>query len=76
IEPQTEHAKRRTISAEEANERNITEDAEETLRLDEKKQLSAEEPNEGAERLENTTEKNEMPPQMQKERKWDIEGKN
>ncbi|MEN2284684.1 AAA family ATPase [Enterococcus lactis] len=76
IEPQSEHAKGRTISAEEANERNITEDAEETLRLDEKKQLSAEEPNEGAERLENTTEKNEMPPQMQKERKSDIEGKN
>ncbi|MCR2208839.1 hypothetical protein NSX47_24335, partial [Salmonella enterica] len=43
---------------------------------DEKKQLSAEEPNEGAERLEKTTEKNEMPPQMQKERKSDIEGKN
>ncbi len=76
IEPQSEHAKGRTISAEEANERNITEDAEETLRLDEKKQLSAEEPNEGAERLEKTTEKNEMPPQMQKERKSDIEGKN
>lgn len=76
IEPQSEHAKGRTISAEEANERNITEDAEETLRLDEKKQLFAEEPNEGAERLEKTTEKNEMPPQMQKERKSDIEGKN
>ncbi len=76
IEPQSEHAKGRTIGAEEANERNITEDAEETLRLDEKKQLSAEEPNEGAERLEKTTEKNEMPPQMQKERKSDIEGKN
>ena len=76
IEPQSEHAKGRTISAEEANERNITEDAEETLRLDEKKQLSAEEPNEGAERLEKTTEKNEMPPQIQKERKSDIEGKN
>lgn len=76
IEPQSEHAKGRTISAEEANERNITEDAEETLRLDEKKQLSAEELNEGEERLEKTTEKNEMPSQMQKERRSDIEGKN
>lgn len=76
IEPQSEHAKGRTISAEEANERNITEDAEETLRLDEKKQLSAEEPNVEEERLEKTTEKNEMPPQMQKERRSDIEGKN
>ncbi|EME8263748.1 AAA family ATPase [Enterococcus faecium] len=76
IEPQSEHTKGRTISAEEANERNITEDAEETLRLDEKKQLSDEEPNVEEERLEKTTEKNEMPPQMQKERRSDIEGKN
>ena len=57
IKPQSEHAKGRIISAEEANERNITEDAEETLRLDEKKQLSDEEPNVEEERLEKTTEK-------------------
>ncbi|HAP6479309.1 AAA domain-containing protein [Enterococcus faecium] len=74
--PQSEHTKGRTISAEEANERNITENAEEILRLDEKKSLSAEEPNEGEEKQEETIEKNEMPPQMQKERKSDIEGKN
>lgn len=74
--PQSEHAKGRTISAEEANERNITENAEEILRLDEKKSLSAEEPNEGEEKQEETIEKNEIPPQMQKERSSDIEGKN
>ncbi|MFZ4355784.1 hypothetical protein ACOYYK_19030, partial [Enterococcus gallinarum] len=62
--------------AEEANERNITENAEEILRLDEKKSLSAEEPNEGEEKQEETIEKNEIPPQMQKERSSDIEGKN
>lgn len=74
--PQSEHTKGRTISAEEANERNITENAEEILRLDEKKSLSAEEPNEGEEKQEETIEKNEIPPQMQKERSSDIEGKN
>ncbi|HAQ7291682.1 TPA: AAA domain-containing protein [Enterococcus faecium] len=74
--PQSEHTKERTISAEEANERNITENAEEILRLDEKKSLSAEEPNEGEEKQEETIEKNEIPPQMQKERSSDIEGKN
>ena len=74
--PQSEHTKGRTISAEEANERNITENAEEILRLDEKKSLSAEEPNEGEEKQEETIEKNEFPPQMQKERSSDIEGKN
>ncbi|HFM5919242.1 TPA: AAA family ATPase [Enterococcus faecium] len=74
--PQSEHTKERTISAEEANERNITENAEEILRLDEKKSLSAEEPNEGEEKKEETIEKNEIPPQMQKERSSDIEGKN
>ncbi|MCM6854429.1 AAA family ATPase [Enterococcus faecium] len=74
--PQSEHKKGRTISAEEANERNITENAEEILRLDEKKSLSAEEPNEGEEKQEETIEKNEIPPQMQKERSSDIEGKN
>ena len=73
---QSEHTKGRTISAEEANERNITENAEEILRLDEKKSLSAEEPNEGEEKQEETIEKNEFPPQMQKERSSDIEGKN
>ena len=73
---QSEHTKERTISAEEANERNITENAEEILRLDEKKSLSAEEPNEGEEKQEETIEKNEIPPQMQKERSSDIEGKN
>ena len=55
--PQSEHTKERTISAEEANERNITENAEEILRLDEKKSLSAEEPNEGEEKQEETIEK-------------------
>ena len=74
--PQSEHTKGRTISAKEANERNITENAEEILRLDEKKSLSAEEPNEGEEKQEETIEKNEIPPQMQKERSSDIEGKN
>lgn len=74
--PQSEHTKGRTISAEEANERNITENAEEILLLDEKKSLSAEEPNEGEEKQEETIEKNEIPPQMQKERSSDIEGKN
>ena len=74
--PQSEHTKGRTISAEEANERNITENAEEILRLDEKKSLSAEEPNEGEEKQKETIEKNEFPPQMQKERSSDIEGKN
>ncbi|EML6784093.1 TPA: AAA family ATPase [Enterococcus faecium] len=74
--PQSEHTKERTISAEETNERNITENAEEILRLDEKKSLSAEEPNEGEEKQEETIEKNEIPPQMQKERSSDIEGKN
>ncbi len=74
--PQSEHTKERTISAEEANERNITENAEEILRLDEKKSLPAEEPNEGEEKQEETIEKNEIPPQMQKERSSDIEGKN
>ena len=74
--PQSEHTKGRTISAEEANERNITENAEEILRLDEKKSLSAEEPNEGEQKQEETIEKNEIPPQMQKERSSDIEGKN
>ncbi|MDT2302207.1 AAA family ATPase [Enterococcus faecium] len=74
--PQSEHTKGRTISAEEANERNITKNAEEILRLDEKKSLSAEEPNEGEEKQEETIEKNEFPPQMQKERSSDIEGKN
>ncbi|MDU4954889.1 MAG: AAA family ATPase [Enterococcus faecium] len=74
--PQSEHTKGGTISAEEANERNITENAEEILRLDEKKSLSAEEPNEGEEKQEETIEKNEFPPQMQKERSSDIEGKN
>ncbi|HFU5904266.1 TPA: AAA family ATPase [Enterococcus faecium] len=74
--PQSEHTKGRTISAEEAIERNITENAEEILRLDEKKSLSAEEPNEGEEKQEETIEKNEIPPQMQKERSSDIEGKN
>lgn len=74
--PQSEHTKGRTISAEEANERNITENAEEILRLDEKKSLSAEEPNKGEEKQEETIEKNEFPPQMQKERSSDIEGKN
>ena len=74
--PHSEHTKGRTISAEEANERNITENAEEILRLDEKKSLSAEEPNEGEEKQEETIEKNEFPPQMQKERSSDIEGKN
>lgn len=74
--PQSEHTKGRTISAEEANERNITENAEEILRLDEKKSLSAEEPNEGEEKQEETIEKNEIPLQMQKERSSDIEGKN
>lgn len=74
--PQSEHTKERTISAEEANERNITENAEEILRLDEKKSLSAEELNEGEEKQEETIEKNEIPPQMQKERSSDIEGKN
>ncbi|HAR1321651.1 TPA: AAA family ATPase [Enterococcus faecium] len=74
--PQSEHTKGRTISAEEANERNITENAEEILRLDEKKSLSAEEPNEGEEKQEETIEKNEIPSQMQKERSSDIEGKN
>lgn len=74
--PQSEHTKERTISAEEANERNITENAEEILRLDENKSLSAEEPNEGEEKQEETIEKNEIPPQMQKERSSDIEGKN
>lgn len=72
--PQSEHTKGRTISAEEANERNITENAEEILRLDEKKSLSAEEPNEGEEKQEETIEKRDSP-QMQKERSSDIEGK-
>ncbi len=38
--------------------------------------MSAEEPNEGEEKQEETIEKNEIPPQMQKERSSDIEGKN
>ncbi|MHA4926870.1 hypothetical protein ACX0FD_15990, partial [Enterococcus faecium] len=44
--------------------------------LDKKKCLSVEEPNGGEEKQEETREKNEIPPQMQKERGSDIEGKN